>query len=284
MEALPEEERTMIDQNAITSLAPNATADPEKDDPRVIPHVLEERPPIGDEISYPDYSEEDVETWGILFERQMQLLPGRAGEEFLRGTEVLELEASRIPALSELSKRLQRETGWTIARVPGLLHEKDFFTLLSQRIFPSTDYVRGRDELDYTPAPDCFHDIFGHLPMLTQTEFADFYQMFGRVALRATGSDRPRLERFHWFTVEFGLIEEEDGRRIFGAGILSSKDEVRHALSDEVTVHPFEPRRIVEQDYDVWHLQEELFALHSFEQLVGGFSEWARRRGLLGYS
>ncbi|HEX7071115.1 MAG TPA: phenylalanine 4-monooxygenase, partial [Rhodothermales bacterium] len=118
-------------------------------------------------------------------------------------------------------------------------------------------------------------------PMLTQPEFADFYQMFGRAALTARGEDHPKLERLHWFTVEFGLIAEGNERRIFGAGILSSKEEVTHALSDQVTVHPFDPAVVVEQTYDVWHLQDELFMLDSFEQLVAGFSAWAGRRGLL---
>jgi len=251
------------------------------DDPRVVPHTLTGSPPVGDEVQYPAYSDDDVETWSILFTRQMSFLPGRAGEDFLRGVEILGLDAGRIPGLADLSRRLSEATSWSVARVPGLLHERDFFSLLSRRIFPSTDYIRGRDELDYTPAPDLFHDIFGHMPMLTQPQFADFYQMFGKAALGARGADRPRLERFHWFTVEFGLVQQEDGRRIFGAGILSSKEEVTHALSDEVTVHPFDPVRIVEQEYDVWHLQEMLFVLDSFEQLVGGFSGWTRRRGLL---
>jgi phenylalanine-4-hydroxylase len=250
-------------------------------DPRCIPQKLASPPPVGTEIRYPQYPDEDQETWKLLLTRQMNLLPGRAGDAFLEGVHVLGLTPARIPALSALSARLSEATGWRVARVPGLLHETDFFGLLSRRIFPSTDYIRGRDESDYTPAPDLFHDIFGHMPMLTQPGFADFYQMFGRAALRAEGADRPMLERLHWFTVEFGLIEQADGVRIFGAGILSSKNEVTHALSEAVTVLPFDPDRIVEQDYDVWRLQDVLFALKSFDQLVEGFAAWARGRRLL---
>lgn len=250
-------------------------------DPRCIPQKLEEAPPVGDEIPYPDYSEEDQNNWRFLFNRQMEMLPGRAGEAFLQGVDILGMTPERIPALSDLSKNMEAATGWKIARIPGLLHEKDFFNLLSNRLFPSTDYLRGSDELDYTPAPDCFHDMFGHMPMLTQSAFADFYQLFGQAALNAEGADRPRLERLHWFTVEFGLIRQENGTRIFGAGILSSKNEVTHALSDEVTVKPFDPEVIVETDYDVWHLQDLLFALDSFDQLVEGFRSWTRSRGLL---
>jgi len=256
-------------------------AEQEDIDPRCIPQTLEEEPPVGDDIPYPDYSEEDQKNWGFLFNRQMDMLPGRAGEAFLRGVEILGMTPERIPALADLSANMEAATGWKIARIPGLLHEKDFFNLLSNRRFPSTDYLRGSDELDYTPAPDCFHDMFGHMPMLTQPEFADFYQLFGQAALHAEGADRPRLERFHWFTVEFGLIKQEVGTRIFGAGILSSKDEVTHALSDEVMVKPFDPEVIVETDYDVWHLQDLLFALDSFEQLVDGFRSWTKSKGLL---
>lgn len=250
-------------------------------DPRCIPQSLEGPPPVGDEIETPDYTEEDHESWRFLFNRQMEMLPGRAGEDFMKGVEILGMTPDRLPALRDLSRNMEAATGWKIARIPGLLHEKDFFNLLANRLFPSTDYIRGKDELDYTPAPDCFHDMFGHMPMLTQPEFADFYQLFGQAALKAEGKDRPRLERLHWFTVEFGLIRQEEGNRIFGAGILSSKDEVLHALSDKVTVKPFDADVIVEQDYDVWHLQDLLFTLESFEQLVEGFRNWTRKKGLL---
>ncbi len=256
-------------------------ADAQDVDPRCVPQSLDGPPPVGDEIEYPGYSDQDHETWRLLVNRQMDVLPGYAGRDFLRGVEMFGLQSERIPALRDLSRVIEKATGWRVARIPGLLHEKDFFRLLANRTFPSTDYIRGRDELDYTPAPDLFHDIFGHMPMLTQPAFADFYQMFGRAALNAEGADRPRLERFHWFTVEFGLIRQDDGIRIFGAGILSSKDEVTHALSDKVTRLPFDPDRIVEQDYDVWHLQDTLFVLDSFEQLVDGFRSWTRKKNLL---
>lgn len=259
-----------------------AQADAEGDvDPRTIPQTLDETPPIGDEIDYPDYPDEDHETWQILVERQMEQLPGRACEAYLRGQEVLQLEADRIPSLANLSRRLDDATGWQVAHVPGLIHEKNFFELLADRVFPSTNYVRGREELDYTPAPDCFHDIFGHMPMLTQPEFADFYQLFGQAALEGQGAVRPQLEAFHWFTVEFGLIRENGENRIFGAGIVSSNEEVTHALSDEVTTKPFDPDVLVDTNYEVYHLQDTLFVMDSFEQLLDGFKQWTRAHGLL---
>lgn len=249
-------------------------------DPRCIPMRLEEEPPVGAEIEVPDYADRDQRTWQILFERQANLLPGRASEAFLSGIKTLGLTSAHIPTLPDLSARLEETTGWRVARIPGLLHERNFFDLLARRIFPSTDYIRGVEELDYTPAPDLFHDIFGHMPMLTQPAFADFYQLVGQAGLKAQGRDRTSLERLHWFTVEFGLIRQDEGLRIYGAGILSSQGEVWHALSDEVTVHPFDVRSIIAQEYEVWHLQDELFAVDSFEQLETGFRDWMRARGL----
>ena len=250
-------------------------------DPRCIPQSLDETPPIGDEIEYPDYPDEDHETWQILVERQMEQLPGRACEAYVNGQDVLKLEADRIPSLANLSERLYDATGWKVAHVPGLIDEKDFFELLSDRVFPSTNYVRGRHEIDYTPAPDCFHDIFGHMPMLTQPAFADFYQLFGKAALNGKGAIRPKLEAFHWFTVEFGLLKEHGDHRIFGAGIVSSNEEVTHALSDEVTTVAFDPDVLVNTDYEVYHLQDTLFVMESFEQLLDGFRRWTRENGLL---
>lgn len=272
-EATPDEERSAFEK------AQEAAG--EDVDPRCIPQKLEARPPIGDEIAYPEYPEADHETWKILVERQMAQLPDRACAAYLRGQDVLRLEADRIPSLADLSRRLDAATGWKVAKVPGLIHEKDFFGLLAERIFPSTNYVRGRDELDYTPAPDCFHDIFGHMPMLSQPDFADFYQLFGRAALNGEGSIRPKLEAFHWFTVEFGLLEENGENRIFGAGIVSSNEEVTHALSDAVTTRPFDPEGLVDTDYEVYHLQETLFVMDSFEQLLEGFRRWTRKHALL---
>ena len=162
-----------------------------------------------------------------------------------------------------------------------MIHEQNFFELLRKKVFPSTDYIRGKEELDYTPAPDLFHDIFGHMPLLTNSNFASFYQKFGEAALNAKGNDRTKLETFHWFTVEFGLIKNKEGMRIYGAGILSSLQEVQHALSDKVKVIDFDPEKIVVQEYDVWHLQPILFAIDSFEQLEKGFDDWCKKNGLL---
>ncbi len=249
-------------------------------DPRVVPIKLDGPVPEGEAIAYPSYPPEDQETWRILFERQSKLLEGVACDEYLEGLGMMAFPPDRIPALRDVHHVLKKTTGWGIARIPGLLHEQDFFSFLSRRVFPSTDYIRPRHELDYTPAPDLFHDIFGHTPMITLPSFADFYQRIGQAALRAQGKSRRRLERFYWFTVEFGLIRTPHGMRIYGNGILSSYNEVRHSLTEEVKVLPFDPEVITEQDYDVWKLQPLLFAIDSFTQLADGFDDWARKEKL----
>jgi phenylalanine-4-hydroxylase len=119
------------------------------------------------------------------------------------------------------------------------------------------------------------------MPMLTQPAFADFYQLFGQAALNGKGAVRPKLEAFHWFTVEFGLLKENGANRIFGAGIVSSNEEVTHALSDEVETRPFDPEGLVNTDYEVYNLQDVLFVMDSFEQLLDGFKRWTRSHGLI---
>ena len=252
-------------------------------DPRCRPIRLTEPAPVGKAIRYPDYTDEDHRTWRRLWRRQIELLEREhlACNAFLDGLAVMRFDPDRIPDLRDVDTILQETTGWNVARVPGLLHERDFFAFLARRVFPCTDYIRPPHELDYTPAPDLFHDIFGHTPMIVNPVFADFYQRLGQAALRAGPKDARRLERFYWFTVEFGLIHEDGKTRVFGNGILSSHGESKHCLGNKVERRPFDVAAIVEQDYDVWHYQELLFAIDSFGQLAVGFDRWATEKGLL---
>jgi phenylalanine-4-hydroxylase len=271
----------MLEKKDEKSLSAYEKAAKEGIDPRCIPQKLDGPVPEHDEIKYPDYPQSDQETWKTLYARQMASLPNRVCEEYINGVGKLNFSQDKIPSLKELSHIFYKTTGWKVARVQGLIHEQDFFGMLRRKVFPSTDYIRGKDELDYTPAPDLFHDIFGHMPLLTNANFASFYQMVGEAALNAKGETRKELETLHWFTVEFGLIKKHEGIRIYGAGIISSKEEIKHALSDTVKVISFDPDLITKQEYDVWHLQPILFAIESFHQLEDGFKQWTKRRGLL---
>ncbi len=269
----------------VSSLPPPvapAMAATDANDPRCVPIKLTRSIPVGAEIDYPHYTDEEQDVWRTLFARQEKLLPGRGADEFLTGLAELDLDREKIPALSAVSRRLFEATGWQIARTPGLLDAHDFFSHLARRIFPCTDYIRSRSELDYTPAPDCFHDIFGHTPMIVHERFADFYQRIGQAALACRDpAVEEQLTRIYWFTVEFGLIRNRDGLRIYGNGIISSSGETEHSLTARVSKVPFSPERLAAQPYDIWHFQDTLFVIDSFDQLQNEFERWARERGLV---
>jgi phenylalanine-4-hydroxylase len=258
------------------SPSPPAEAPP---DPRCVPIKLTAPIRVGDEIDYPRYTDNQHAIWRELFHRQLNLLPGRASDEFLTGLDALDLDRERIPALAEVSRKLHAATGWRVARTPGLLDAHDFFSHLARRIFPCTDYIRSRDEMDYTPAPDCFHDIFGHTPMIMHPRFADFYQHIGQAALACKDAAvEEGLTRIYWFTVEFGLVKNRSGLRIYGNGIISSYGEVLHSLTDKVTKRPFDPDVVAATPYDIWHFQDMLFVIESFDNLGEQFERWVKRR------
>ena len=261
--------------------APPAARPTDGSDPRCVPHKLTGPLPVGDECRYPDYTAGEHDVWRTLYARMAELLPGRAADEFLTGLAALGLNRERIPALADVSRRLQAATGWRIARTPGLLDAHDFFSHLARRIFPCTDYIRGRDELDYTPAPDCFHDIFGHTPMIVHPRFADFYQKIGQAALACRDpAVEEGLTRIYWFTVEFGLVQNPGGLRIYGNGIISSSGETLHSLTPAATKRPFVPEETAKQAYDIWHFQNVLWVVESFDHLESEFVRWSKSHGL----
>ena len=215
------------------------------------------------------YSAEQHAVWRLLFERQQKLLAGRACREYLDGLGGLGVAAQGIPDFRGLSEALDRATGWRIVAVPGLVPDEVFFAHLARRRFPSTCFIRGRDQLDYLQEPDVFHDICGHVPLLMNPVFADYMQAYGEGGLKARGLGHlQRLARLYWYTVEFGLIATEDGLRIYGSGILSSAGESVYCLDDP---HPhrlgFELRRIMRTRYRIDRFQETYFVIDDFAQL-----------------
>jgi phenylalanine-4-hydroxylase len=249
-------------------------------DPRCVPIKLTRPMPEGEAIPARHYTDEENETWRILYGRQRQLLEGRACPEFLKGLQLMDFPTDRIPALADVHRKLKQITNWSIALAPGLLAAEDFYNALARRVFASTNYIRGREEMDYTPAPDLFHDIFGHTTLITDPYFANFYQKFGQVAIRAKPQVHKWLASFYWFSVEFGLINTPQGLRIFGNGILSSFSEVTYSLSDKVKHLPFDPQRMAEQPADLSIMQPVLFVIDSFKQLETEFDRWVKSLGL----
>jgi phenylalanine-4-hydroxylase len=240
------------------------------------------------EIPVPQYSEEEHGTWKLLIEKQMQLVNDHACIEFCGGLQKVQFPTERIPRLIDVSNTLQKHTGWSLLRVEGLVHPMDFFKLLAKKIFPSTDFIRKRSELMYTPAPDMFHDLFGHTPLLTSRDFTDFFENFGKVGAHAAilyqdpdNEINKMLQRIYWFTVEFGLIQTHKGLRAYGSGSCSSPEELEFCLSDKCRRLDFDIDVIAKKDFDIWHLQEEVFVIQSFKQLGSEFQNWARRMGLV---
>jgi phenylalanine-4-hydroxylase len=208
--------------------------------------------------------------WDTLFARQSALLPGRASAAHLAGLDVLRLSKPGIPDFAELSERLHRLTGWTVVAVPGLVPDDVFFTHLANRRFPAGNFIRRADQLDYLEEPDVFHDVFGHVPLLSHPVFADYMQAYGEGGLRSLGLGAlHRLSRLYWYTVEFGLIREDGNLRISGAGIVSSFGESRFALdSDSPNRIEFDLRRILRTRYRIDDYQQSYFVIDSYDQLL----------------
>jgi phenylalanine-4-hydroxylase len=221
------------------------------------------------EQNWRDYDAEQHAIWRLLFERQQRLLVGRACREYLEGLGGLGVEADGIPDFRRLSRLLDAATGWQIVAVPGLVPDDVFFAYLARRRFPSTCFIRRRDQLDYLQEPDVFHDICGHVPLLMNPVFADYMQAYGEGGLKALGLGHlQRLARLYWYTVEFGLIATPEGLRIYGSGILSSAGESVYALEDPRPHRiRFDLRRVMRTRYRIDDFQQTYFVIDDFEQL-----------------
>jgi phenylalanine-4-hydroxylase len=237
-----------------------------------------DRPPRGDygsagadytcDQDWGGYTPADHELYRRLYKRQATQLPGLACEEFI--TAVAQLGSPlEIPRFDELSVKLQRATGWNVVAVPGLIPEEAFFSLLSQRRFPVTRWIRRPDEFEYVVEPDVFHDLFGHVPLLFEPMFADYMQAYGLGGLKAGRLHSCEyLARLYWYTVEFGLIATPAGLRAYGAGILSSTGELRYSVSAGGPQRlRFEVRRIMRTRYRIDSYQQTYFVIDSFRQL-----------------
>ena len=213
------------------------------------------------------YSGEDQAVWRLLLDRQSALAERHACAEFLRGLQTLGI-GTTIPDFTAINARLMPLTGWRIVGVPGLIPDAAFYDHLAHRRFPVTVWIRKREELDYLVEPDLFHDFFGHVPLLTDPVFADYMQAYGQRGVEAGPENIHRLARLYWFTVEFGLIRTPAGLKVYGAGILSSAAEIRHAIDgQDVARLPFEPFRVMRTAYEIDKMQPAYFVLDDFRQL-----------------
>jgi phenylalanine-4-hydroxylase len=215
------------------------------------------------------YTAGEHATWRALHARQTALLKDRAVPEFLDGLALLDM-GDGIPDFRRLSERLMKLTGWQVVAVPGLVPEDVFFDHLANRRFVAGNFIRKPHELDYLEAPDVFHDVFGHVPLLSHPVFADYMEAYGRGGLRSMGFGAlHKLARLYWYTVEFGLIETDEGLRLYGAGILSSRGESLYALdSAKPRRLAFDLERVLRTRYRIDAFQDLYFVIPSFEALL----------------
>jgi phenylalanine-4-hydroxylase len=266
---------------------------------------------------YERYTPENHDVWRELYDRRWAVLEQQVSRQFIEGLKILRLTRDRLPALDDvvlekdhtiaggvvlrrgttvdgINKFLKAQSDWASYGVPGYLPQKAFFACLAQREFPTTVLIRPREVMDYLPEPDIFHDVFGHVPLHTLRVFADFLQTYGKAALMCEDKEHIlRLGRLFWFTVEFGLIQEEGRVKIYGSGLVSSHAESKYALEGrwekkgeviedctprpQPVWRPFDLERICNTDFEIHHFQPIYYVLESFEQLRDAMWKYAER-------
>lgn len=236
---------------------------------------------------YELYNEDNQETWRRLYAMLLPKWTRFANSKFLQGITSLCLKPDRIPTLDEINQFLEPLTGFQAKAVSGYVPTFLFFDSLKRREFPTTITIRDSKSLHYLPEPDIFHDIAGHVPMHTDRTFADILVKFGSLAeiaakrhssLAKTRSNIQALARFFWFTIEFGLMRENGRLCVYGSGLLSSANEIEHAVvSKEVQRFPFQLEWAINQPFEIDKMQPLLFIVESFSHLykeVERLEEW----------
>jgi len=218
---------------------------------------------------YSDYTPEDFSVWKTLYERQMNQLHSLACREYIDALQTVQFSADRIPEFRLVNDTIGPLTGWSLHVVPNISPQKDFFEYLSRKEFTATCWLRTMEQLDYIEEPDMFHDVFAHVPLLSNQAYCDFFQALSDLAIEHI--DDPKaiemLGRVYWFTIEFGLMSENDGLKIYGAGIISSYGETKHCLENKSKKHDFDVKKILHTNFRTDILQENYFVIDSFDQL-----------------
>ncbi|MGC1300064.1 MAG: phenylalanine 4-monooxygenase [Alloacidobacterium sp.] len=225
------------------------------------------------------YTPEQHAVWAELVSRRMPQLEEHACAEYLDGFHQIGLREDSIPNLAEVNKRLGPRTGWNATPVSGFLPPDAFFEMLAARQFPTTTWLRKRESLEYTPEPDIFHDVFGHVPMHAHPVFADFLQQYGRVCLGLM-HDKDKLERMgrlFWFTVEFGVIRQKGTIKLYGSGLISSHGESTHVINNGPEIRDFDLDAVLSQEFLVSEMQKVLYAVESFDQIYEAAKEAEQR-------
>jgi phenylalanine-4-hydroxylase len=234
------------------------------------PYVIEQ--------NYAAYTDEQHSVWAELVGRVLPELERQAAREYLEGFEIIGLRRDHLPNLALVSARLQPRTGWSSTPVSGFLPAPAFFEMLASRRFPTTTWLRSREALEYTPEPDIFHDVFGHVPMHAHRVFADFLEHYGRVCAAVDDEGvLERLGRLFWYTVEFGLIREGNEIKVYGSGLISSHGECVNVVEGHCGVRDFSLNEVINTPVKVDEFQKVLFAVSSFDQIYEAMHEAEQR-------
>ncbi len=229
---------------------------------------LSKAAPFLSEQGYAAYTPEEHAVWAELVGRRMPQLEEHAAQEYLEGFASLALPYDRLPELAAISAKLSRRTGWHTTPVSGFMPGPAFFEMLASRHFPTTTWLRDRGSLDYTPEPDIFHDVFGHVPMHAHPVFADFLARYGQLCARIEDeATLERIGRFFWYTVEFGLIRQNGRIKVYGSGLISSDGESSNVLCGGCEVRRFVLDEVLLTPVKVDEMHRLLFAIESFDEL-----------------
>lgn len=227
--------------------------------------------------NYSEYSLDMHQVWTELVGRRLPQIEAYAAQEYLDGYQLIGL-CDRIPNLVDISKNLAPRTGWNSTPVSGFLPSAAFFEMLAARKFPTTTWLRSRDSLEYTPEPDIFHDVFGHVPMHAHPVFADFLERYGKVCASLDDATMlERLGRLFWYTVEFGVLRKNGKIKIYGSGLISSHGECSRVIDGTCVIEKFELAEVLRTSVKVDEMHQKLFAIDSFEQLYDAMQEAERQ-------
>jgi len=216
-----------------------------------------------------DVRQEQDGVWKTLFHRQTPQVEAFACQEYLDGSATLRLPDDRVPSLDELEAAITPRTGWRLRRTPVRYSDAlPWYRHFHRKIFLVTDYMRSKEELDFTPEPDMFHDIFGHLPFLVLPEYTGLLDLFAPAFLRTDDDHREQIKRLAWFTTEFGLIRQAGRLKVFGSGLLSSVGEIRHVMDGRTPILPFSVELILTRTKAIYTFNETLFAFDSLAALT----------------
>lgn len=245
----------------------------------VAPDLVQAKPYLIEQ-DWNAYTPEQHGIWSELVGRRMPQLERHACAEYMDGFQRIGLKPDRLPKLKEVSARLQPRTGWQSTPVSGFLPAGAFFEMLAARMFPTTTWLRSRDSMEYTPEPDIFHDVFGHVPMHAHPVFADFLQHYGKVCAGLTDqNDLERMGRLFWFTVEFGVIRQGGEVKVYGSGLISSHGECTHVIEGGPEIRDFNLEQVMDTVVDVAKMQPVLYAIESFDQVYQATKDAESRLG-----